>query len=61
MSKKKPAYDAKKLFLQGLMAFGRMFDGVKLDYSKRLTKKQRRGRAAFKAQRISRRKQRMAA
>ena len=61
MSKKKPAYDAKALFLQGLMAFGRMFDGVKLDYSKRLTPKQRRGRAAFKAQRIARRKQRMAA
>lgn len=28
---KKPAYDAKALFLQGLMAFGHFFGGAKAD------------------------------
>lgn len=55
---KPPAYNAKELFLRGLMAFGRIFSGVKVVERTHLTKKQRKGRAAFKAQRIARRKQR---
>ena len=58
MSKKKPAYDAKKLFLQGLMAFGNFFSGVKVVERVHLTKKQQRVRKAFKAQGIARREQR---
>lgn len=51
-------YDPKQLFLAGLLAFGRHFSGVKVVERTHLTPKQRRGRAAFKAQRIARRQQR---
>lgn len=60
MSKQKKTYDAAKLYLQGLIAFGNFFHG--LHWTKtHLTKAQHRRRRAFKAQQIARRLQRQAA
>lgn len=58
MGKHTQKYDAKSLFLGGLMAFGNFFSGVKAHERTHLTPKQRRGRMAFKAQSIARREQR---
>ena len=57
MSGRRKQYDTAKLYLQGLIAFGNIFSGVKPVQS-HLTKKQRKGRRAFKAQRVARRAQR---
>lgn len=59
------AYDAKALYMQGLMAFGQFFSfpGTRLgrvNSKSHLTNKQARGRKAFKKQRIARRAQRRA-
>ena len=58
MGKNTQKYDPQKLFMEGLLSWGRKFIGVKLDYSRHLTPKQRRAKAAFKAQCIARREQR---
>ena len=58
MGKNTQKYDPKKLFMEGLLAWGSKFIGVKLDYSRHLTPKQRRGRKAFRAHGIARREQR---
>ena len=60
MGKNTQKYNPTALFMEGLLAWGRKFIGVKLDYSRHLTPKQRRGKAAFKAQGIARRQQRLA-
>ncbi len=58
MGKNTQKYNPVALFMEGLLAFGRHFSGVKVVERTHLTPKQRRGRAAFKAQRIARREQR---
>lgn len=57
MSGRRKQYDTAKLYLQGLLAFGNIFSGVKPVQS-HLTKKQQRVRRTFKAQRVARRNQR---
>lgn len=62
--KKKPAYDAKELFLGGLMAFWRsaVFAGYERPHYTRLQDlKRRKSHAKFRAQRVARRQQRQAA
>lgn len=63
MSNKKKQYDAKALYMEGLIAFGNFFSG-RMGLTKRLTKdesrRRRKSHAQFKAQRIARRKQRQA-
>lgn len=58
-------YDAKALYMQGLMAFGKMFSfpGTRVgatNSKSHLTNKQARGRKAFAAQRRARKAQRRA-
>lgn len=59
------AYDAKALYMQGLMAFGKFFSfpGTRvgaINSKSHLTNKQARGRKAFKKQRIARKAHRRA-
>lgn len=59
---KKKAYDAKELFLQGLMAFGSIFGrtgGGPRSYSVNEARKRRDSHAKFKAQCAARREQRL--
>ena len=58
MGKNTQKYNPQALFMEGLLAWGRRFIGVEWEGRTHLTPKQRRGRAAFKAQRIARRLQR---
>jgi len=66
MGKDTQKYNTKILFLNGLLAFGNIFSNVQAVERTHFTPierthftpKQRRGRAAFKAQKIARKKQR---
>lgn len=58
MGKNTQKYNPTALFMEGLLAWGRKFSGVQYVGRTYLSNKQRRGRAAFKAQRIARRLQR---
>lgn len=58
MGKNTQKYDPVALFMEGLLSFGRSSVFAGWDSTRHLTPKQRRGRAAFKAQRIARREQR---
>lgn len=64
MSRAKP-YDAKALYMQGLLAFGKLFSfpGTKVgkvNEKSHLTNKQARSRKAYKAQRKARKAHRQA-
>lgn len=61
MSKRKKEYDAKELYLQGLLAFGNFFQGrmgLEKRYTKDESRKRRKSHAKFKAQCAARRAQR---
>ena len=58
MGKNTQKYNPVALFMEGMLRFGRFVSGFKAVERTHLTPKQRRGRAAFKAQRIARREQR---
>jgi len=58
MGKDTQKYNTKILFLNGLLASGNIFSNVQAVERTHFTPKQRRGRAAFKAQKIARKEQR---
>lgn len=61
MSKRAKPYDAKQLYLQGLMAFGSFFAGrmgLVKTYTAAEVRRRVKSHAKFKAQRIARREQR---
>ena len=67
MSKRAATWDAKEMFLRGLMAFGRVFGSSpnplneqteQVHRTKDEDRKRRKTHAQFKAQRLARRKQR---
>lgn len=58
MGKNTQRYNPVALFMEGLLSFGRSAVFAGWEGSRHLTPKQRRGRKAFKAQRIARREQR---
>lgn len=61
MSNKKKQYDAKALFMEGLMAFGNFFSGrmgLVKSYTAAESRNRRKSHAKFKAQCAARREQR---
>jgi len=60
MGKNTQRYNPVALFMEGLLAFGKSAVFAGWDSTRHLTPKQQRGRKAFKAQRIARRKQQQA-